>query len=306
MSNLLAPIALFVYNRPEHTRKTVEALLQNVEAGQSDLFVFSDAPKKPSDRKSVIAVREYIHQISGFSTLTVIERPENFGLAKSIIGGVTQLCERFGRVIVLEDDLLTSPGFLSFMNKALVRYQDDKQVWHISGWNYPIETDELADAFFWKTMNCWGWATWQDRWKFFEKKPQDLIARWTPYQINAFNLDGAYDFWYQVVRNQKGKLNTWAIFWYATIFDHAGLCLNPVRSYVVNIGHDGTGENCRKRTHFSVKQSLSQRIDVELPDGIYENEVAILRIKDFLIKNTSNNLLLRLIKHLKRYLDRIN
>src|SRR5689334_19947926 len=115
----LAPITLFVYNRPEHTRRTVEALLKNELAAESDLFIFSDAPKKPESDESVRMVRDYIHAITGFKSVTIIERDRNWGLADSIIDGVTSVVNQYGRIIVLEDDLVVSAHFLEYMNTAL-------------------------------------------------------------------------------------------------------------------------------------------------------------------------------------------
>ncbi|MCD2449763.1 glycosyltransferase [Methylicorpusculum oleiharenae] len=290
MATNTSPIALFVYNRPKHTRETVEALLKNAEAVHSDLFIFSDAAKHEGAQSAVNEVRALIHQITGFKTITIIEREKNWGLANSIIDGVTAICDKYGRAIVLEDDLIFSEHFLGYMNSALNMYEDNQLVWHISGWNYPIEPSGLGDAFFWKTMNCWGWATWANRWNKFSKKPDEMIRSWTPQKINAFNLDGTYNFWRQVKLNRKGKINTWAVFWYATIFSHGGLCLNPTSSYVMNVGHDGTGENCRNSDHFSMHQIINKKQDIDLPELVSVSDDAICRIKSFLDKHARQNL----------------
>jgi len=113
-------------------------------------------------------VRKYIHSINGFKKVTVVERDKNMGLADSIIDGVTTVVNQYGKLIVLEDDLVTSPYFLKFMNDALDFYQHEKKVWHISGWNYSITTNDLDDVFLWRLMNCWGWATWADKWQHYE------------------------------------------------------------------------------------------------------------------------------------------
>lgn len=283
----IAPIALFVYNRPNHTRLTIEALLINKLAQESDLYIFSDAPKNDLARKAVAEVRSYIKTISGFKKITIIERDTNWGLAKSIIGGVTTLCSQYGRVIVLEDDIVTNQFFLSFMNMALEKYALEPSVWHISGWNYPIDSGGLKDAFFWRFMNCWGWATWNDRWVNYEKNPKHLIDTWTNADIKRFNLSGAQNAWWQVKANYAGKLNTWAIFWYATIFKHNGLCLNPSISMVENIGLDGTGENCGVSNIFDAKKLGSKQI--ELPNEIQESTLALNRI--ILFYKSSNNLI---------------
>lgn len=240
----LAPIVLFVYNRPWHTQQTIDALQKNEFANTSELFIYSDAPKNENAVEKVAEVRNYLKTVTGFKKVTIIERENNWGLAASIIDGVTQIINQYGKIIVLEDDLVTSPYFLTFMNEALDVYKNEQKVWHISGWSYPISANELDDTFLWRTMNCWGWATWADRWKHYEKNTNKLIQEFTPEMINNFNLDGAEDFWNQVIQNHQSKINTWAIYWYATIFENNGLCLNPTIGYVSNIGHDGSGVHC--------------------------------------------------------------
>jgi hypothetical protein len=279
MTDALAPIVLFVYARPEHTRLTLEALAANVLAKQSDLIIYSDAARGDNEAGQVQAVRSVIHAAKGFRSIDIIERETNYGLSRNIIEGVTEVCRRYGRVIVLEDDIVTGPYFLSFMNATLERYANDSRVWHISGWNYPIDSSGLGDAFFWRVMNCWGWATWADRWKHFQKNPQRLVESWDKEKIRHFNLDGAHDFWAQIQANQLGKLNTWAIFWYATIFENDGLCLNPARSFVHNIGHDGSGENCGGSDFFTVDRLGSEYDD--LPECKEESMAATQRIKAF-------------------------
>ena len=147
MINQLSPIVLFVYNRPWHTQQTVEALQKNELAKESELFIYSDAAKSKEAEKSVNEVRKYIQTIIGFKKVIIIKREKNWGLADSIIDGVTKIVNEYGKIIVLEDDLVTSPYFLKFMNEALVFYKDKEKVWHISGWNYPIETNKLDDVF---------------------------------------------------------------------------------------------------------------------------------------------------------------
>jgi hypothetical protein len=301
---VFAPIALFVYSRHWHTKQTVEALKNNKHASESDLFIFSDAPKTSEIAPAVLEVREYIKTISGFKTVCIVEREENLGLANSIIDGVTQLCEEFGQVIVLEDDLVTSPCFLEFMNRALYKYAEEKKVWHISAWNYPIDSAGLPELFFWRTMNCWGWATWADRWVNFQKNPERLMTEWDKNEINQFNLDGACDYWSQVTANASGKLNTWAIFWYATIFENKGLCLNPVRTYVKNIGHDGSGENCSKSDIYNAPiTTLSFR---SFPDSISTHIPTVETIRKAYFSNRLN-IFRRTLNKLKRiYITRHN
>lgn len=279
-----APIALFVYNRPKHTQQTVEALKENILAKDSDLIVFSDAPKSEAHMEAVCEVREYIKTITGFKSVSIIERGQNWGLAKSIISGVTQLVNTYGRVIVLEDDLVTSPYFLKFMNDALDRYENEDRVMHVSGYMFPIHQIGLNEAFFLRTTSCWGWATWARAWQSFEKNPDYLIKNFSTAMIKKFNMDGTFDFWQQVLKNYTGEINTWAIFWYASVFQRQGLCLHPAVSMTINIGHDGTGINCSNSDIFTT--ALSSKPINKLPDLIAEDKNTLQVLKSFFLSIT--------------------
>jgi hypothetical protein len=293
----LAPIALFVYNRPMHTRNTIEALLKNDLASESDLYIFSDAPINFEATEAVREIREYIRQIDGFSSVTIIERGTNFGLSRSIIDGVTLVVNKHGRIIVLEDDIVTSRYFLDFMNRALDHYLNVQRVWHISGWNYPIDPDGLPQSYFSRAMFCWGWATWADRWKYFEKAPNRLLAEWDAKKISRFNLDGKCNFWKQVKNNASGKVNTWGVFWYVTIFEHNALCLNPSITYVENIGLDMSGVNCNDATSYSSRLNLSHL--VYFPDEFVESKLALTRIQQFCDAENSS-IIRRVVRRFKK------
>ena len=277
------PIVLFVYNRPYHSRQTVEALRKNELASESELFIYSDAPKNSEAKQAVKEVREYIRTIDGFKKVTIIEREKNWGLAANIIDGVTKIVNEYGKIIVLEDDLVTSPYFLKFMNDALEFYRNEKRVWHISGWNYPIEKIDSADVFLWRVMNCWGWATWSDRWHYYEKDVDKLIGSFSKEDIKRFNLDGTENFWGQVLANQKGEIDTWAIFWYATIFKHGGLCVNPVQTFVDNIGFDGSGIHCRGIKYSNINV-LNVNCTMKFQKKIEESDKYVAKVKKSLKK----------------------
>jgi hypothetical protein len=277
----MTPIVLFVYNRPDHTHQTIAALQQNELASESELIIYSDAAKNPQAKEKVQEVRDYIKSIDGFKKITIIERDRNWGLANSIIDGVSTIINQYGKVIVLEDDLVTSPYFLKYMNDALEFYQHEPKVMHISGWNYPIDPSGLQDTFLWRVMNCWGWATWADRWQYFEKNPEKLISTWNKEKIKRFDLDmNNAGFWSQVIANHKGKINTWAIFWYASIFEKNGLCLNPTKSLVNNVGHDGSGEHCGSSNNFDVDHQKNQS-KIQLTIDFNESTIAVSRVKQF-------------------------
>jgi hypothetical protein len=284
--NSLAPVILFVYNRPEHTLKTLTALMNNILADQSELFIFSDGAKETAiaqEIENIKKTREIIHSREWCKTITIIEGKRNKGLAKSIIDGVTCIINKYDKVIVLEDDIVTSPYFLKFMNTALDFYAENEKVWHICGWDYPIDTDGLKNAFLWYTMNCWGWATWKNRWQYF-KKDINAISDFSRKDIYLFNVYGMSANWEQILANVRGRIDTWAVFWYATIFKHKGLCLNSTKSYVKNIGFDGSGIHCSGDDMFNTIISLEENIDfTEIP--IEENKVAVERIIRFLKKD---------------------
>jgi hypothetical protein len=295
--NKLAPIVLFVYNRPEHTKQTVEALQKNELAIESELFIYSDAAKNISVKAKTDEVRKYIKSINGFNKVTVIKREKNWGLAASIIDGVTKIVNEYGKVIVLEDDLVASPYFLKFMNDALEFYKNEDKVWHVSGWSYPIEPNGLDDVFLSRLMNCWGWATWANRWKYFEKDVGKTIKNFDNGNIKRFNLGGATNFWSQVIGNKNNKIDTWAVFWYATIFQEDGLCLNPTQTFLENIGHDGSGVHCGENCSYS--SSLSVNNNIMFVDKIEENKLAIERIQLF-YKSQKKSLFIRIVNKFSR------
>jgi len=283
MNSIKSPIVLFTYNRPWHTKQTVEALQKNMYAEQSYLFIFSDGPKTEKDEPKVKEVRKYLKTIKGFKNIEIVERDKNWGLANNIIDGVTKIVNEYGRIIVLEDDIVTSPYFLKYMNEALSKYEDKEKVMHISGYMYPIKKEGLPDTFFLKPTSCWGWATWEKAWKFFERNPQKQIAALSKEQIKDFNLNNSYDYWAQVVLNYKGKLHTWAIFWYLSVYLRGGLSLHPRESLTKNIGADGSG------THFSGKTSifeveLADKDSWEFPEEIVEHPLARRRLEDYFNK----------------------
>lgn len=295
----LAPIVLFAFNRPEHTARTLGALSKNELARESDLFVYLDGPRNPDDSELIERVYRVIASIKGFKSIVINRKTANAGLASNIIKGVSDVISRHGRVIVIEDDMVTSPKFLKYMNDALEYYSNNKKVWHVSGFTEYIGVDRPNDSFLWRVMHCWGWATWADRWLHFEKKPQELVGTFTPEMIKQFNLDGYQNFWAQVVLNANGKINTWAIFWYATIFKNNGLCLSPFNSYVQNIGLDGSGVHCGVDDMRKNTASLNE-VGVFCPAGKQEEDgYAVTLIKNYYRANTPR-FYLRVYRSLKK------
>ena len=242
--NMYSPILLFVYNRPEHTRRVIESLQANAEAAESELFIYADQARSEADRLSVDEVRRYIRSINGFKRITLIERTENWGLARNIIDGVTTQVNAYGRVIVLEDDLVVSPYFLRFMNDALEAYKNEERVGHIQACDF-TKDPALPDTFLIKWTGSWGWATWARAWKYFNPDGKALLTQLEERRLTrTFDFNGNYPFTRMLRRQIAGKNNSWAIRWNASLFLADILSLNVGKSLVQNTGFDGTGTNC--------------------------------------------------------------
>ena len=276
----LAPVVLFVYNRAEHTLKTIAALKANDLALQTDLFVYADGARSPAHQPSVDAVRECIADIKGFKSVTVNVSQSNRGLTDSIVGGVTTVVQQYGQVIVVEDDIVVSPTFLDYMNDALTYYKNNDRVWHIAGWGYPTQFNTEKDVFFYRLMQCWGWATWSDKWAHLEMDSQALHERFDNKRRKRFNIDGYDRIWNQIKHNRNNKINTWDVFWYATIFERDGLCLCPTKSFVRNIGH-GDGVHC-KDTSFVDNDELNTKSYLTFEDHMLEDADILQQIKTYL------------------------
>ncbi len=275
----LAPIVLFAYKRPWHTRQTVEALQQNELAAESELFIFSDGARSEADNKKVSEVRKYIKTITGFRRITIIEREQNLGLAKSIIAGVTDIVRRYGRIIVLEDDMITSPYFLRFMNEALEYYKNEEKVISIHGYIYPVKA-KLPDTLFLRGADCWGWATWKRGWDLFESDGQKLLNEIKKKKLGKrFDINGAYPYTRMLKNQVNGHNDSWAIRWYASAFLKEKLTLYPGRSLIYNIGLDKSGTHCNA-TYFYDSEITLESISV-VPIPIVENALALKEIEKY-------------------------
>ena len=274
MKRNLSPIVLFVYNRLSHTKKTIEALKNNELAILSDLIIYSDGPKN-EEKNSIVQVNEvrnYLNNINGFKSIKIIKQKKNEGLSKSIISGVSNTVNLYGKVIVLEDDIVTSKYFLRFMNESLSFYEANHNIYGVTGYAYPINSKKLPSTFFLKDEGCWGWGTWDRAWLNFEKNPKKLIKSFDKKMIYDFNFNDSTNIWIQVIQNSKGIIDTWAVFWYATIFLNNGLFLHPRESFVKNIGHDFSGTNCIETSDYDV--DLLEVYDIKFNDVIVESSMA--------------------------------
>ena len=297
-----APIALFVYNRPEHTRRTLKFLQQNLLAEESRLYIFSDAAKDANSQALVNEVREIIETVEGFKHVEIIERKTNLGLANSIIDGVSRLVNQYRKVIVFEDDLISSSYTLQYFNDALNRYQNEDRVMHIGAYMYPLQDEKLAETFFYRAATSWAWATWDRAWKHFEPDIDLIISRFDPEKKHQFSIEGSMNFWKQIREFKSGKNNSWAIRWYASIFLRGGLTLNPSKSLINNIGHDGSGIHSGLNDIYHV--IINPKPISYFPELIEEDKQAYQAIKTFL-KNRKGSIWQRIISFAKEKLKGI-
>lgn len=283
----LAPIILFVYNRPWHTQQAIDALKKNSLASNSELFIFSDGAKNGQHIARVNEVRRYIRTIDGFAKITIIERKKKLGLAASVILGVTEVVNKYGRIIVLEDDLITAPYFLQFMNDALNFYKDEPSVGCIHGYVYPLKKN-FDENFFLKDSGCWGWATWDSAWALFQPNGSILLDELLRRRLTKkFDFDGTYPFT-QMLRDQIAqKNNSWAIRWQASLFLKDKLTLYPPCSLVMNWGFDSFGSHCGVSSDFDVELCEHAVPIKQIP--LKENSIAFNAHKDFFKKLKGKN-----------------
>lgn len=294
-----SPIALFAWNRPYHTLRTLNSISDNSEANHTDFYAFIDGPRKSSEIQLIDNVEKIIRSFeSKFKSLTVYRSDSNLSMAINQKRGISKVLSDFDSVIVLEDDIYVSKYFLSYMNNALEIYKNNKKVWHINGFNYPIKFDGEFECFFMRSMQCWGWGTWKDRWQMFQDEPLScdpyyLKAIFNKNMIKEFDLNLSKSmFWSQVEDNATGKLNnTLAIFWYGFIFIQEGLCLTPRISMTRNMGHDGSGIHSSLDKEFASTIINHKKIK-KFPNVIEENFYCLNQIRKYL--NKKNRLFPRL------------
>ncbi|MBC8109853.1 MAG: glycosyltransferase [Verrucomicrobia bacterium] len=285
----LAPVILFVYNRPEHTEKMLNSLVNNHLADRSVLYIFADGIREnatETEKNAVLLTRQIISQKNWCKTVHIIEADRNLGLAQAIVNGVTQTLQKHGKVIVLEDDLLLAPGFLSYMNQSLDLYANSPQVMHISGYIFPIDTHNFKEnTFFYNQASSWGWATWQRAWNFFENDASKLIdgISQIPNGKSYFNIDDGFDFFGLLEENAAGTKKTWAVKWQASILLKNGLCLHPKKTLLNNIGNDGSGVH-KGFTNKYLNPAIADFLEVK-PIPLQESLEARALMKQFYLSN---------------------
>lgn len=243
---MLSPIALFTYNRLAETRETLEALKLNDLAKDSDLFIFSDGPKNEAGREAVQRVRNYLETVDGFKSVSLIESAENKGLARSVIEGVDQVLSRYNQIIVLEDDLVTAPNFLNYMNEALDFYRHEQEVQSISA--YSLWLGKSSSKYYFQTRPAsWGWATWKDRWdsEIFDKKKIQAELDKSPALLKQFAKRCGNDISRMLLDSLSGKNDSWYVRWTYNHYKTQRYALYPARSFVTNIGHHENATHCK-------------------------------------------------------------
>jgi hypothetical protein len=297
----LAPIVLFVYNRPWHTRQTLEALTKNDLAIQSTLLIYADGPKAnatPDQLNSIAEVRQVIREKQWCKEVIIIESSVNYGVDDSVIHGVTETINKYSKVIVLEDDLITSVGFLKYMNDALILYEDEPKIMGISGYNFPIKANKES-TFFIKSSNAWGWATWKRAWTFFNPNAgllYDEIIKDNK-TIAKFNFNNSIKY-SEMLKNCYQKIDKpWDIRWYASIFLKNGFYLFPYKSLIQNIGWDNSGTHCGDFNYYKTK--MVDRIDVT-KISLSESFINRRRIENFFHKMNNPSIIMKIIQKIFR------
>ncbi|MDN3655874.1 sugar transferase [Ferruginibacter paludis] len=301
----LAPIVLFVYNRPLHTQQTLEALAVNELAAESVLYIFADGIKPNATDKDIEKVektRQVIRNKNWCKEVHIIERDNNIGLAASVISGVTEIVNKFGRVIVLEDDLVTGSGFLRFMNDALEQYENEERVWQVSGYFFPLKNIRSSSSSFFLTFaSSWGWATWQRAWKHFDPLSEGYSRLKTEKELAYhFDINGSYPYTAMLLNQMEQKnIDSWAIRWWWSIFIHNALTLFPDKSLVNNIGYDEEGTHTKYDNGHSVVEFDCNYQISSFPQLIAPDTNMLRKLQGYLInghEKSNNQILLTKLK----------
>lgn len=241
MASECAPIALFAFRRSEHLSQCLESLRANPSSARTSLRIFCDGARDEADVDAVERTRQVARAAEGFAQVSVVEQPTNRGLAASVMSGVSEILSEHDRVIVVEDDLVVASDFLEYMNAGLDLYEHDDDVVSIHGFTYAVD-EPLPQTFFLRGADCWGWATWRRGWQVFNPDGRQLLAELDERGMRAaFDFDGAYPYRRMLQDQVNGKVDSWAIRWYASAFLAGKVTLYPGRSLVENIGMDGSG-----------------------------------------------------------------
>ena len=280
----VTPIAVFTYNRAEHTERVLKSLANCARLDECLLHIYCDGPKSENQAPSVEASRKVVREHATRLGAHVIERNTNVGLARSVVDGVTDLCSRFGRVIVVEDDLVLNAAFIDYMLQSLDRYAEAANVYQISGYMFPVSQPASPDAFFLPLITTWGWATWARAWKVFDWDTSDATERLRDAATRrSFNLNGVYPYAEMLEATLQGEHDSWGILFWWAVFKAGGLVLHPRKSLVWNGGTDATGTH--RGNQLWANQSLSEFAADEwsadgfvMPEKVTVDEAAFAKV----------------------------
>jgi hypothetical protein len=272
----ITPVLVFVYNRPSHTLKTLEALSLNEGAEKTDVIIYSDGARGEFDTPDILEVRKICKEIKGFKTVSVIERERNFGLAANIINGVSHEIKKYGSVIVLEDDLISSKGFLRYMNEAL-QYYRESTVFSICAYSPKIQIprDYLYSTYLSPRIGSWGWASWEDKWKQVDWELSDFDEFIAKRNERKKFESGGNDLTAMLLKQKLGKINSWAIRFTYTCFKLNYRVVYPVKSLIQNKGADGTGTHMKTSNKY--ESETGDTIDSTLFCPVNSENTEILR-----------------------------
>ncbi len=278
----LAPICLFAFNRPDHTRQTLAALRTSPLAQNSDLIVFVDGPRVPEEARLTGEVADIVAETTGFRSVKLIRQNTNLGLAKSVIDGVTKILDEHERVIVLEDDIVVSPPFLEFMNRSLATLECTDQVASVSGFSEPIPN--MPEAYFLRKGGSWGWATWRRVWNQVQWDGLSLLSELeSSGRLEGLEFEANAGFHKMLQDQVAGKNNSWAIRFYVWCFLNHKLHLLPGKSLVQNIGHDGSGTHCGHSEFWNteiVQTMAMDNLDLKVEESSDDYQAYVRRFQD--------------------------
>lgn len=278
MKSLKILVIVFTYGRLEHTKVTLESLSKNINFQNYPVIIYSDGPKQGHEER-VELLRNYLRKFKKrFSNVKLIERKKNLGLEKSIIKGISDILKDKKAIIVIEDDIKTSPYFLQYMDKLLNKYQGNKNIGCITGYNTPgkkilIPGDYKYDVYFAPRTCSWGWATWSDRWDSIDWKVEDIDEFIENKKIQKRFNQGGNDLAKMLINQAKKNIDTWDVQWCYHNFKNNRYTIYPTISYVENIGMDGSGVHCGSTSGFENK-NLNHSEPENLPsDVILDNKI---------------------------------
>lgn len=302
MSHAKTPIAVFLYNRPAHARLVLESLSRCRRFDECSLRIFCDGAKRVEHSAGVAETREVAREWATRLNAALVEREMNLGLARSIVGGVSELCDEYGRVIVVEDDFILNPSFLDYMLSALDRYAGEPNVYQVSGYMYPIRHAPQPDAFFLPLTTTWGWATWARAWQIFNWNASDAEALLRDAEVRRrFDLNNAYPYAEMLERQLRGEIDSWGILFWWAVFKANGLVLHPRKSLVWNGGFDESGTHCGDQA-WSTQSLVEIANDTwaassfQFPQQVAADKLAFGKVIQFLRREQSQGSLVERIR----------